>query len=315
MIPPYRYYFHRSSPLLLIFPSLCSRSWDKRRPHKGNRILRRFYNEHPVIRCCIAFSDCCLYPTYIENYNAPHPTLSALDVLDFSINVMEPLTSEFASLFKDICDISANLAPIQSTTFPPKAEPHQDELIYSVTTFDGHHLRIPGSKLEDFRKRDSEQKEAYFSQYSPVMDQLSCALIPAVSSFLTQHIGSLNRESFLSLISSISRYSSTLRNHPAIVLEIEKNALNHALSMPMDRFCRYDNNTLPKYQYGIRQDICKKYPFSINITPKKYCSIIFSSACPRNHLGFKAKADLLKLLANFESQVNYLISSALPLDE
>ncbi len=70
---------------------------------------------HPVIRCCIAFSDCCLHPPYIENYNAARPMLSALDVMDFSIDVMEPLNAEFASLYKDICDICALPVPAQTT--------------------------------------------------------------------------------------------------------------------------------------------------------------------------------------------------------
>lgn len=70
---------------------------------------------HPVLRCTVAFSDCCLYPAYIENYNAPRPLLSALDVMNFGIDVMEPLDTEFASLYMDICDICALPAPAQTT--------------------------------------------------------------------------------------------------------------------------------------------------------------------------------------------------------
>lgn len=75
---------------------------------------------HPVVRCCIAFSDCCLYPPYIEDYNAPRPVLSALDVFTFSMEVMQPLNEEFASLYKRICDIcSSTLTVAKQTTSIP----------------------------------------------------------------------------------------------------------------------------------------------------------------------------------------------------
>lgn len=75
---------------------------------------------HPVIRCCIAFSDCCLYNAYIGNYNAPRPMLSALDVADFSLDVMEPLNSAFASLFSCIREIAKHVSDNPQTASSPK---------------------------------------------------------------------------------------------------------------------------------------------------------------------------------------------------
>ena len=76
---------------------------------------------HPVVRCCIAFSDCCLYPPYIDDYNAPQPTLDAVDVFTFSMEIMHPLNEEFASLHKCIRDICSVTPPI--TVAHSKSEP------------------------------------------------------------------------------------------------------------------------------------------------------------------------------------------------
>ena len=77
---------------------------------------------HPVVRCCIAFSDCCLYPPYIENYHAPRPVLSALDVFSFSIDVLDALNTEFSSLYNDICDICSLPTPVQANAPSPPVE-------------------------------------------------------------------------------------------------------------------------------------------------------------------------------------------------
>lgn len=58
-------------------------------------------DQHPVLRCTIAFMDCCLNPNYTNNYSGPTPMLSALDVFEFSRRSM-PLIDEIACLYSDI---------------------------------------------------------------------------------------------------------------------------------------------------------------------------------------------------------------------
>lgn len=68
-------------------------------------------NAHPVVRCSIAFSDCCLYSSYIDNYQSPAPLFSALDTFEIATEIMEPLNSELSSLYRNMRDICASIDP------------------------------------------------------------------------------------------------------------------------------------------------------------------------------------------------------------
>ena len=59
---------------------------------------------NPILCCAIAFSDCFLHPAYILDYNAAAPQLSALDVFEITIDLLEPLNEALTALYNDIYD-------------------------------------------------------------------------------------------------------------------------------------------------------------------------------------------------------------------
>lgn len=78
---------------------------------------------NPVFRCAIAFSDCCLNPGYLDNYNGPSLSINAIDVFDFTTSVLEPFNAELTALYNEIYDYSRLSAHQFSAAHQPVATP------------------------------------------------------------------------------------------------------------------------------------------------------------------------------------------------
>lgn len=54
--------------------------------------------DKPIDRCVLAFSNCCLYPPYIADYNCPRPSLDFFEVLGLTLKVFFPILEQMNSL-------------------------------------------------------------------------------------------------------------------------------------------------------------------------------------------------------------------------
>lgn len=62
-------------------------------------------NQHPVVRCALAFADCCLYPPYIDNYNISTPMLGFVEVTSTTYELFFPLLERLTAFYKEIGDL------------------------------------------------------------------------------------------------------------------------------------------------------------------------------------------------------------------
>lgn len=235
--------------------------------------------------------------------------------LEFVMSVTAAIqqTAQIFSYSSDPISQNHTSTNVPTKQVPISTQSDTDTRIYFVHSFDGRSLRIPGSSIDEFHRRDKENEANYFQKYGHLRNRLFDYLRGCSKSYLRSSASVHNRESFMYLSTSILCSSPSLSEHYATVLKVYEDIITETLQLPTDTFCIYrSEKTLSDAQCNWIHTLKSTYHldfhgnyhtniFSDEKQLKKYAKDIFQMSAPRSHYGLKSQKALIALLRDFDS--------------